>query len=177
MLTIKKKLLALYTKRRVRASQVARLNVGYEQAQLMGLLYTYDNAQKHKAVLQFVDQIKLTGKKLHTLCYVANPREIYRGGFPAFTQRAIGLFGKFSDKQVIDFLYTPFDYLYHVDLVSNPILDYLLATCRAKCRVGKFDPIRASLFEMMIKFSSKEDSHQLDGLMEQMLHYTQLLQA
>ena len=67
--------------------------------------------------------------------------------------------------------------MYHVDLVSNPILDYVLAKCRAKCRVGSFDATRASLFEMMVKLESKADSHELDGLAGKMLYYTQLLET
>jgi len=177
MYSIKERLLAFYTQRLVSANQVARLNVGYKQAQVLGLLYTYEDTQKHQAVLRFVDQIKATGKKLYTLCYVATKDMVYDGAFPAFTQQGISLLGRFKDEQVVDFLNIPFDYLYHVDLWGNPILDYLLAKCKAKCRVGSFDTTRAGLFELMIKVNCQTGNHNLDELTAQMLHYTQLLQA
>lgn len=177
MVPIKEKLLSLYVKRLAKADRVIRLSVGYKQAQLLGLLYTYEDAQKDAAILRFIDQIKATGRKLHTLCYITAKDKLYGGSYRSFTQHDISIFGKFMNKQVADFLSTPFDYLYHVDLVSNPMLDYVLAKCSAKCRVGKFDATRASLFEIMVKLESKSDSYTLDGLVGKMLYYTQLLEV
>ncbi|MEM7055660.1 MAG: hypothetical protein AAF392_02140 [Bacteroidota bacterium] len=177
MVPIKEKLLSLYFKKLAKADQVVRLSVGYKKAQLLGLLYTYEDAQKDEAVLRFIDQVKATGKKLHILCYITTKDAVYSGSFPSFTQHDINIFGKFVNGPVADFLRTPFDYLYHVDLVSNPMLDYALAKCRAKCRVGKFDATRASLFEIMVKLESKSDSYALDGLAGKMLYYTQLLEV
>lgn len=177
MIAIKEKLLALYTKRLVKTNQTIRFNVGYEQAQLIGLLYTHESSQKNKAILQFVKKVAATGKQVHTLCYIPTKSDVYDGGFPAFTQRDISLFIESKNKQVRDFLNTPFDYLYYLDLAHHPVVDYLLAKCNAKCRVGKFDVMKADLFEVMIKLETQANSYELNRWIEIILHYTQLLKA
>jgi len=172
---IKEKLLALYTKKLAKNDKVGRFNVGFQQANRIGLLYTQEDAQQKEHVLQFIDQLKSTGKLIYVLQYrptQASPRD---EEFPEFTKQAISYWGKILTQQVTTFLNLPLDYLYHIDLISNPILDYILAKSKAKCRMGNFDLTRAHLFEIMVKCENKIDSHTLASLTKKMLYYTQLL--
>ena len=169
------KILPWYTRRYINANQSVRMNVGFQRAQSLGLLYSYDNLEKHQAVLRLAEKLQAMGKQLVGLCYVTVQH--HQSFFPSLTHRDVQLFGKITNQQAQDFIDTPFDYLYHVDLFSNPVLDYLLAKSKARCRVGHFDAARAGLFEMMVKFDRKPGSNHIDDLIEQMLHYTQHLKA
>ncbi len=177
MLGIKEKILSYYTQRLVESRKTIRANVGFTNAQLLGILYSHDHPHKYEAVLRFTDKAKRLGKQVAGLCYVTEPAQASNSAFPAVTHRDVKVWGTISHPQAKHFVNTPFDYLYHAELVSNPVLDYLLAKSQAKCRVGYFDPARAGLFEMMVTFDKKADSNEIDDLAAQMLHYTQLLKA
>ncbi len=182
MLSIKEKLLTLYTFRALKANRVARCNVGFQQAQLIGLIYTQGDAGKQVSICKLVDQLKHSGKQIKVFYYLPKPlppnQALEKGVdtyFPSFTKQAISYLGKVVDGSLAEFINTPFDYLYHIDLVSNPILDYLLAKSKAKCRVGNFALNRSHLFEVMVKFEQKNDGYSIDSLTNQMLYYTQRL--
>lgn len=175
MRLIKEKLLGLYTKNVLKAHKIPRRNVGFKQAKLIGLLYTQEDLQKKELIQQFIDQLQATGKTVAVLPYVATKNQAFDEGFPGFTQHAINYWGQLLDGQLADFVNTAFDYLYHLDFTSDPILDYLLAKSLAKCRVGNFDLSRANLFEIMVKCEHMEDKHALEHLTDQMIYYTQLL--
>jgi hypothetical protein len=91
--------------------------------------------------------------------------------------RDLRLWGAITHPQARDFVNTPFDYLYQVDLQGHPMVDYLLAKSQAKCRVGYYDTSRTGLFEMMVKFDKRTTGNDLDSLIAQMVHYTQLLKV
>jgi hypothetical protein len=179
MLQIKEKLLALYTRKLIKFNKIARLNVGYKQAKVIGLLYTQESDQKKAVIVQFIEQLRNTGKQVQVLHYIplipAKNQELDTS-FPTFSDRDINYLGKCISGQLVSFIDTPFDYLYHIDLISNPILDYLLTKCKAKCRVGNFNINRAHLFEIMVKFEPKPDTYALHSLAKEMLYYTQLLE-
>lgn len=174
MRLLKQKLLALYTRRLIKKSQTGRGSVGYAQAQRIGILYTHGDAEKNKAVQDLVAQIQQMGKAPYTLCYVTHTDVAQPDQCPTFTPAAISWWGSARDTAVHCWLATPFDYLYHVDTVSDPILDYCLAVCQAKCRVGPFDRYRVGLFEIMVALSPSQP-HTHSHLMKVMLDYTKKL--
>jgi hypothetical protein len=180
MLSIKERLLSFYTQRLIKSNKTRRLNVGYQKAQLIGVLYTQTDAQKETIIHQFIERIKKSGKQVQTLVYLpeaSSKIQVENHFFSFFTKQEISYLGRWASGPLATFVHTSFDYLYHVDLVSNPILEYVLAKCQAKCRVGHFDIHRASLFEIMIKFDTKPETPALQSLTEDMLHYTQLLKV
>jgi hypothetical protein len=177
MLYIKEKILSLYTKKLAKTRRVARINVGFQQAQNMGILYSAESPQKHEAIHHFAAQLNKLGKKVAGLCYAIAPLQATHLDFPTITHHDLRLWGAISHPQALDFVNTPFDYLYQVDLEGHPMLDYLLAKSQAKCRVGYYDTSRTGLFEMMVKFDKKTNGNDIDGLIAQMVHYTQLLRV
>lgn len=174
MSAIKQKLLALHTRRLIKKSQTVRVSVGYAQAQRIGILYTQGDAEKKEAVQALATQMQEMGKELDTLCYIAQAGTAQPEVCPTLTPAAISLWGRARDAAVHRWLTTPFDYLYHVDAVSDPVLDYCLAACQAKCRVGLLDMCRVGLFEIMVALASSKP-HTPSHLMEVMLHYTKQL--
>jgi len=177
MLYIKEKILSLYTKRLIKTRRVVRANVGFQQAQTMGILYSADGPQKHEVVRHLATQLNKMGKQVAGLCYATTPIQATHLPFPTITHRDLRLWGAITHPQAQAFVNTPFDYLYQVDLEGHPVLDYLLAKSHAKCRIGYYDTLRAGLFEMMVTFDKKTDGNEISNLTAQMVHYTQLLRA
>lgn len=177
MSRVKEKILALYTKRLIKTDRVVRTSVGFQQAHSMGILYSADNSQKHEEIRRLATQLNEMGKQVTGLCYATAPIQATNVVFPTITHRDLRLWGTITNPQAQAFVNTPFDYLFQVDLVGCPVLDYLLAKSRAKCRVGYYDTVRTGLFEMMVTFDKQTDHSAIHALTAQMAHYTQLLKA
>ena len=177
MSRIKEKLLSLYTKHLIKARRAERTNVGFQQAQRIGILYSRGSTKKQEAVNRLATQLRQLGKQVTKLCYATTPTPVNNLADPTITPRDIQLFGRIIYPQAKSFVNTPFDYLYQVDLEGQPVLDYLLAKSQAKCRVGHYTAARAALFEIMVSFEQQPGSSAIDALTAQMLHYTQLLAA
>ena len=174
---IKEKLLSFYTKRLSKTRRIERTNVGFRQAQSIGILYTGDSAKKQQIVQRLVSQLQQLGKQVTILCCAKASKAIEKTNVPTITYQDIQLLGKIIHPQARAFVNTPFDYLYQIDVEGHPVLDYLLAKSQARCRVGYYTAARAGLFEMMVMPQSTSASSKLEDLIAQMLHYTQLLKA
>ncbi|MCU0317796.1 MAG: hypothetical protein MUC61_00415 [Amoebophilaceae bacterium] len=177
MSCIKEKILSLYTKRLIKSCRIARTNVGFQQAQNIGILYSADTSQKHEVIHYLATRLKNMGKQVTILCYTKVPTQTPHCIFPTITHHDLPLWGAIAHPKTRAFVNASFDYLFHVDLSGHPMLDYLLAKSHAKCRVGRYDTARTNLFEIMVKFDKRADSNAIDDLVAQMLHYTQLLQV
>lgn len=177
MLWIKQRILELYTKRITQHDHVVRINVGFQQAQNMGILYSADNPQKHEAVNHLAKELKKMDKKVTGLCYTTVPTQKSANTFTTITHRDLQLWGTITHPKAKAFINTPFDYLFQVDLVDHPIINYLLAKSKAKCRVGYYDTVRTDLFELMVTFNKRPDSNDIDALTTQMIHYIRLLKV
>ncbi|MEL6606897.1 MAG: hypothetical protein AAFP88_01440 [Bacteroidota bacterium] len=73
---IKARLLSFYTKRLIRRRRVDRMNVGFAQAQTIGILYHGDDPKKQKTIHELVTELKKLGKQVSILCYVNDPKEV-----------------------------------------------------------------------------------------------------
>lgn len=151
-----------------------RSNVGLNKATTIGVLYSYESPAKHEAVQRFIRDLKNLDKNVSVLCYTARKDRIYPTSYLryAFGHKAITILGKVKSDRIKKFTETSFDYLFHLDLTTNPVLDCLVAKHQAKCRVGHFDPTRKNLFEVMVKVNRTTPSEDIKRLASQMLHYT-----
>ncbi|MEL6412790.1 MAG: hypothetical protein AAFQ08_01555 [Bacteroidota bacterium] len=174
---IKDKLLSFYTKRLLKARPAVSTNVGFRQAQNMGILYRGDSQAKHEAIHCLADRLSQLGKKVTTLCYAPPAVAVTNLSFPTVTRQDVGLWGNITQPQADAFVSTAFDYLYQVDAAGgDPELDYLVAKSQAKCRVGHYTPARTALFEVMVTIdSSLAIDIATEALIAQMLRYTQML--
>lgn len=177
MSQIKARLLSFYTKRLIGRRRADRMNVGFAQAQTIGILYHGDDPKKQETIHQLVTKLEKLGKQVRILCYVDDPKEVANFTDPTITLRDIQLLGKVTKPQAQTFIDTSFDYLFQVDLAGHPVMDYLLARSKAKCRVGYYTANRAGLFEMMVSLAKKSEDTAITDLVAQMLHYTQLLKT
>jgi len=177
MIRLKEKILLLYTKRLVKKSHVVRTSVGFQQAKSMGILGGVDHPDKQESILCFADELKNMGKKVSILGYTTTPVQATYNNFPTISHRDLQIRGTITHPQAKKFINTPFDYLYQVDLKSYPAMDYLLAKSHAKCRVGYYDTARINLFEIMVTFSQETGRNEINDLITQMIHFTQLLKV
>ncbi|TDG94778.1 DUF6913 domain-containing protein [Cardinium endosymbiont of Culicoides punctatus] len=157
---------------------VERRNVGLKEAVTIGVLYSYEEPTKHESVQRFIRNLKSLDKKISILCYTTPKDHVHQNSnlLYSFGHEAISTFGKVESDQVKKFIDTPFDYLFHIDLNTNPILDYIIAKNAAKCRVGHFDASRKNLFEVMVKINTTTPIEDVKRLSIQMLHYTKCME-
>lgn len=177
MSRIKNRLLSFYTQWLTKRHYTDRVNVGFDQAQTIGILYHRDSPKKQEVIHQLANQLKQLGKKVSVLCYVTGPRGVNNLTDSTVTLRDIPLLGKITHPQTKVFVETSFDYLYQVDLEGYPVIDYLLARSKAKCRVGHYTAPRAGLFEIMVSLAKAPKENDTTELAAQMLHYTQLIKT
>ena len=177
MLSIKEKILSLCARKLVKTHRVLRTSVGFQQAQNMGILYSSDCTEKHETIRDFSIKLEKMNKKVTILCYALAPLKNVHLDFPAITHHDFQIWGTITHPQAQDFVNTPFDYLYQVDLKGHPMLDYLLAKSQAKCRVGYYDTLRTGLFEIMVTFAEENQGDNIDNLVAQMVRYTKMLRA
>ncbi|WP_162534213.1 DUF6913 domain-containing protein [Candidatus Cardinium hertigii] len=152
-----------------------RSNVGLSKAATIGVLYSYQTAAKHDMVQRFVRDLKNLDKKVSVLCYITEQERMHPSSGSlryTFGHEAFTVFGKVSNELVRTFIKMPFDYLFHVDMDANALLDYIVANNQAKCRVGHFDSSRKHLFEVMVKVKQTNPIDNIKRLASQMLHYT-----
>nr|WP_123663517.1 hypothetical protein [Candidatus Cardinium hertigii] len=158
---------------------IERSNVGLKKAATIGVMYSYEAPAKHEIVQRFIRELKNLDKKVIVVCYTTEKDRVYPSSslLYAFGHEAITAFGKIKNDRIQKFIDVSFDYLFHVDMETNPVLDYIIAHNRAKCRVGHFDPMRRSLFEVMVKVRRTIPIEDMKRLTHQMLHYTGCMES
>lgn len=147
-----------------------RASMPYKQALNIGILFSVEDKQKHADVKEFIHQLEQDGKKVQVLEYLPLKQENYEFMFDFFTIKDLSFWGKINSTQAVKFSETAFDYLFYIDRTHNPLALYLLATSKARCRVGRFEGEGSAYFELMI-----EQNGTNKGLIETMYKYTKQL--
>ena len=166
--------LGIVTRLVLKNRTLARSNVGLNKATTIGVLYSYEGPAKHEVVQRFIRDLKNLDKQVSVLCYTTGKDRVHASSNLryAFGHNAITILGKVKGDRIKKFIETSFDYLFHLDLTTNPVLDCMVAQHHAKCRVGHFDPMRKHLFEVMVKVSRTTPIEDIKRLASQMLYYT-----
>ena len=147
-----------------------RASVPYKQAQSVGILFTVEDKQKHQDIKEFIHQLEQDGKKVQVLEFLPNKKENYEFMFDFFTLKDLNLWGSLTSTIASKFAETPFDYLFHVDQQPNPLVQYLLSSCKAHCRIGRYHENDCGFYELMI-----EQNGTTKGLIDSMYKYTKKL--
>jgi hypothetical protein len=142
--------LRMRTRKALKKSENIRASIPYGQALSIGVLFTVEDKQKHSDVKEFIHQLEQDGKKVHVLEYLPLKKENYEFKFDFFTMKDLDFWGKINSTHALKFSNMPFDYLFYVDKEPNPLTYHLLATSKARCRVGRFVENDKPFFEMMI---------------------------
>jgi hypothetical protein len=167
---MKQKFLSLATGRQLKKNTAVRVNIPYQKARLMGVLFTVEDRQKHEEVKEFVKKLELDGKQVAVMSYLPNKKENYEFLFDFFTLKDISFFGQLQSAGALKFADMPFDFLYCCDLTIHPVIKNVLARSKAHCRVGRFTGENQPYFELML-----DSVNQVKSLTDTMFKYTRQL--
>lgn len=158
----------------LRKFRAPRQTLNYKEAKSVGILFITHNDNMHQAVNHFIKMLKQEGKKYTALTFFDRQSDNpYTFKYDFFTEKDIDFFGNIKSEPVTEFINTDFDYLYCLCTEPTDVFDPILASCKAKCRVGFFRENKVGLFEMMIQLKPEES---VDKLIDQMVHYTKAIE-
>jgi len=155
--------LNIRTNNQLKKNKTLRANIPYKQALTVGILFSVEDKKKHDDIKEFIHKLEHDGKKVQVLEFLPVKKDNYEFLFDFFTVKDISFWGKIESEKTLEFSDTPFDYLFCLDTERNPMLLYLLARSKAKCRVGRFHENEKSFFEFMID-SEANTKNLIDGI-------------
>lgn len=158
------------TRNALKKNESLRASLPYTQAASIGIMFSVEDKQKHLDIKEFIHKLENDGKKVQVLEYLPLKKENYEFMFDFFTIKDLTFWGKINSALAQKFSDTPFDYLFYIDREPNPMALFLLASSKARCRVGRHFEEDEPFFEMMI-----EQNGTNKGLIESMYNYTKQL--
>ncbi len=158
------------TEAALKKNKTARGSKPYKQATTVGVVFSVEDKQKHLDVKDFIHLLERDGKKVEVLEYLPPKKENFEFKFDFFTNKDLSFWGELNSSVANKFSDTPFDYLFHLDKESNPLILNLLARSKAQCRIGRYNEMESQYYELMI-----EQNGTNKGLMETMYNYTRQL--
>jgi len=166
------KFLQLKTRRYLRKNEVKRKTTDYGVARKIGIIFTSEGIEKHKAVKSFIKSLKEEGKDVTVLSYLKKGHENHEFLFDFISANDISFWGSITNESAQKFAGESFDYLLDLDTTSNQIIENILAMSKAKCRVGMYQEKKDLFFELMI---SPENPESVEDLIKDIHHYTKRL--
>lgn len=147
---MKLSILNFRTRSQLKNNKTLRATVPYNHAVTVGILFTVEDKKKHDEIKEFVHRLEREGKKVQVISFLPPNKDNYEFLFDFFTEKDISFWGNILSSSAEKFYNVPFDYLYYLDSVPNPILLHVLARSKAKCRVGRYWKSGDTYFELMI---------------------------
>lgn len=151
------------TNNQLKKNKSVRKSTDYKKAETIGILFTVEDKKKHDDVKEFIQKLQQDGKKVQVLEFLPEKKENPEFMFDFFTIKDITFWGKIESAKSLKFSDTSFDYLFCLDTKLNPMISYVLARSKSKCRVGKYDETAEPLFELMID-SNGSTKNLIDGM-------------
>lgn len=158
------------TQSALRKNKSLRASTPYRKANLIGIIFSVEDRQKHDDVKEFIRQLEMEGKQVKVLEFLPKKKDNYEFLFDFFTIQDLSFLGQIKNTQAEKFCDTPFDYLFYIDQQPNPLILNMLARSRAHCRVGKHQEGNEPYFELMIAGNGTPK-----GLIDSMHKYTKQL--
>lgn len=158
------------TKSALRRNKSLRLNTPYKKSNLIGIIFSVEDRQKHDDVKALIKNLEQDGKQVRVLEFLPKKKDNYEFLFDFFTIQDLTFWGKIENSKADKFSQTAFDYLFYLDNEHNPLVLNLLAQSKAHCRVGRHHEESVPFFELMIGHSGT-----VRGLIDNMYKYTKQL--
>lgn len=143
----------------------------FAQAESIGILYSWEDAQKEKFVQEFSQSIG-EGKEVKFLCYNPDKKSEFNTEHPVFSAADLSMFGKITSEQAIAFQQKPLDYLFHFDFQLNEMTKAVLLGSKAHWKIGSHSEKGEGIYDLMVKMNI---SAGIKNLAEQMLLYVKAL--
>lgn len=151
------------TTNQLKKNKAVRKSTDYKKAETVGILFSVEDKKKHDEVKEFIQKLQQDGKKVQVLEFLPEKKENPEFMFDFFTIKDISFWGKIESDKTLKFSDTAFDYLFCLDTKLNPMISYILARSKSKCRVGKYTESAQPLFELMIDSNGSTKSL-IDGM-------------
>ncbi len=164
----KKKFLSLSTKLFLKKNKASRPTTGYRRAKNIGIIFTVEGTDKHKAIKSFVKELENDGKNVEVLSYLGKGKDNYEFLFDFISNGDINLWGKLINETALKFSEKKFDYLFNIDHTRNRILENILARSMAKCRIGVYTENNDAFYELMVNSKHNDNPEEL---IQTMHHY------
>ena len=158
------------TKKALRKNKSPRTSTAYKKSNLIGIIFSVEDRQKHEDIKEFIKHLEQDGKQVKVLEFLPKKKENFEFLFDFFTAQDLTFWGDIENTHARQFRETAFDYLFYIDSVQNPLVLNLLAHSRAHCRVGKYVEDNEPFFEFMIAANGT-----VKGLIDNMYKYTRQL--
>ena len=125
--------------------------ISFDKAKNIGLLF--DNEDNYKATKSFIDSLTSEGKIVTVLI---KSKEKEAPSNQHFTLKDCKWHGKIESAVVDKFIQNPFDYLFLLNEEPHYLTEFILASSKAKCKVGIHNEAKEQFFELMFDNSKKE---------------------
>ena len=143
--------------------KINRASISYPKSNHIGILYSYIDENKQKAINELVKNLKKDGKTVDLLPAITK-RNADNRYFKTFKIDEINTFGKWKNNNVNLFIYQQYDFIIYPDLKLNPEMENILINTYSKCRIG-FIENKTILFELILKSDLEFDiDHRLNKL-------------
>ena len=138
-----------------RRFKINRASTSYSNSKNIGVLYTYIDENKQRAVNNFVSSLKKDGKRVDLLPAIQKKNADNRY-FKTFKVDEISTFGIWKNNNVNLFIFQEYDFLIYPDLIVSPEMENILIRSYSKCRIG-FIRSDKNLFEMVLMSDNEFD--------------------
>jgi len=162
----KKIFLNLNTRSSLKKAEV-RNSISFNKAKHIGLIFSIQDLDKHKAVKTFIKQLEEKGKKVQVLTYLGKGKQNHEFLFDFFSDGDINFWGKLINKTALKFTDNNFDFLFHLDTERNDIIENILSKSKAKCRIGIMGN-NSEFYELIIRPSALGS---FDDIFQNILYY------
>lgn len=158
---IKTRILQMNTQSSIKKRE-PRSPVGYRTSSQIGIVFSTEDLEKHKAIKSFIKKLEEEGKQVQVLAYLGKGKENHEFLFDFFGDDALNFWGKVTSEQVTQFVDNKFDFVFHLDSYSNVIIDNLLANSKSLCRIGiqgSAEHQNSKLYEVLVKTANDIPFH------------------
>ena len=137
--------------------KTTRSIVNLRDAKTVGIIYDSRDAVNDATIAQYAEQLRKLGKDVEILGYISDKKTESKPGIQVLHGKNISWAGIPADPKGTAFADKNFDLLLACFIGSNPALEYLAATSKAKWRVGVYSKDKTELYELMVNMGDKTE--------------------
>ena len=125
--------------------------ISFSNAKSIGLLF--ENDENYKKTKPFIEMLTKEGK---SVTFLIRSKEKESPSSNHYIHSDFNWIGTITSEKIDKFINNSFDYLFMLNEDCHFLNEYILASSKAKCRVGLNNENNQRLFELMFDNSKKE---------------------
>lgn len=150
---------------------IVREMINIDSANRIGILFNATKTNDVITVTQFADKLRSDGKEVFILGY-QNRKSKEEPGARIFNKSSVSIFGVPQDTKIDGFQKLNLDILICAFEEECLPLEYIVATSKAKFRVGAFSKTKTNYYELMINMKNNQP---LLYLLKQIQHFLKVI--